>query len=71
MVWFLCLIAYQPSWVISWQSPTCRKTVVVIFNPSLGVDKDVHTPPKSINPKKNHASLVQILSYHMVKTDYF
>ena len=32
-VWFLCLMAYQPSWVISCQIHHSRRTVVVLFNP--------------------------------------
>ena len=35
-VWFLCLIIYQPSWVIKCQSHSCRKTAAVLFNPLLG-----------------------------------
>ena len=30
---FLCLMAYQPSWVISCQSHPCKRTVVLLFNP--------------------------------------
>ena len=37
LVCFLCLIAYQPSWIIKCQSQPCRKTAVVVFNPLLEV----------------------------------
>ena len=29
----ICLMAYQPSWVIHCQSHPSRRTVVVLFNP--------------------------------------
>ena len=31
-VWFLCLRAYQTSWVILFQSHPCRRTVVVLYS---------------------------------------
>ena len=43
IVWFLCLLAYQPSWVILCKSHPCRRTAVVLFNPLLG--------GKGISPK--------------------
>ena len=47
LVWFLCLMAYQPLWVIQCQRHPCR-TVMVQFNPYLG-GKWVHTFPKAIS----------------------
>ena len=38
-VWFLCLMAYQPAWVISCKSHSCIRTVVIQFNPYLGGKK--------------------------------
>ena len=35
-IWFICLMAYQMLWVISYQSHTYRRTVKVLFNPNLG-----------------------------------
>ena len=49
-IWFLGLMAYQPSWVIWCQSYPSRRTVVVLFNPKLR-DKGVHTFSKGISPK--------------------
>ena len=30
-LWFLCLMSYQPSWVIKCQSGLCRRIAVVLF----------------------------------------
>ena len=35
LVWFLCLMAYQPSWLIEYQIHPCRRTDVVLFKPLL------------------------------------
>ena len=32
---FLCLMAYQPLWVIKYQSHPCKITAVILFNPEL------------------------------------
>ena len=29
--WFLCLLAYQPSWDIKYQIHRCRNTAVILF----------------------------------------
>ena len=32
--WFgLCLMVYQPSWVIQYQSHPCRRTAMILFKP--------------------------------------
>ena len=41
LVWFLCLIAYQLSWVIKCQNHPSRRTAVVLLNPWLREDKGV------------------------------
>ena len=33
--WFLCLMAYQPLWVIQRKSHLCRTTVEQLFRPFL------------------------------------
>ena len=38
-VWFLCLMAYQPSWVVYRQTHTCRKQLWHYLNYISGVDK--------------------------------
>ena len=49
---FLCLMAYQPLWVIQYQSHPCRRTMVVLFNLSLGVWKRGFIPfPRVLAPK--------------------
>ena len=53
LVCFLCLMVYQPSWIIQFWNHPCRRTVVVLFNPELWEDKGVHTFPKGISPKVN------------------
>ena len=57
LVWFLCLMVYQFSWVISCQSHSCRSAEVVLFNPRL-VDRvfanglgDLGSVPGRIIPK--------------------
>ena len=35
LVWFLSLMAYQPSLVIYCQSHSCKRSVLVLFNPQL------------------------------------
>ena len=35
LVWFLCSMTYQTSWVILCQSYHCRRSIVVQFNPYL------------------------------------
>ena len=35
LAWVLCLMAYQPSWVIQCRVNSCRRTTVVQFNPLL------------------------------------
>ena len=52
LVWFLCLMTYQPSWFIKYQSHRCRRTAVVLFNPWLG-NKWIHTFPKGNSRKVN------------------
>ena len=47
---FLCLKAYQPSWVFNAESILVKKRGVVQFNHSW-VDKKIHTFPKSIGQK--------------------
>ena len=32
LVWFLCLMVYQPLWVIQCQNHSSQRTIVVIFN---------------------------------------
>ena len=36
LVWFLCLMAYKPSWLIQCQHHPYRRTVVVLSNPKQG-----------------------------------
>ena len=44
----LFLIAYQTSWIISYQSYSCRRRVVLLFNLLLGNGyKGLHTFPKT------------------------
>ena len=45
-------MAYHPSWVIQYQSHSCRRTVVILFNQLLGYN-GAHTFSKSISPKVN------------------
>ena len=52
LVWFLCLRAYQPLWVIKSQSHPCRRRIVTYLTHSRG-DKDVHTFTKGICLKMN------------------
>ena len=44
LVWFVCLMAYQPSWYILCESPPYTRTVDVLFNPQLG-DKGLRNFP--------------------------
>ena len=48
----ICLMAYQPSWVISGQKDSCKRTAVALFNPKFK-DKEVNIFPGSINLKVN------------------
>ena len=50
---FLCLMAFQTSWVILCQSIFWRKTEVVLLNSYLGEDKEIHTFPMIIKSKLN------------------
>ena len=59
--WLICLMSYQPSWVIQCQSHPCKRTVVVLFNSFL---KKVHTFPKGINLKVN--VIVQLNSFIII-----
>ena len=51
-VWFLRLIAHQPSRVIWYQSSPSRRTAVMLFNP-FGRIRRFYTFPKGICPKGN------------------
>ena len=54
LVWFLCLMAYQTSWVIQCQNHPRRRIVVILFNPLLGLgDKGNSYLSQGINPKLN------------------
>ena len=53
MVWFLCLMAYQPFWVIQCQCYPCRRTTVILYNPKARGNKRAHAFPKGISLKVN------------------
>ena len=57
LVWFLYLMAYQPSWVIQSQSHPWRRTVLVLSNLK---DKGIYAFSKGINLTGN---IVWILSF--------
>ena len=50
---FVCLMVYQPSWIIKFQSYPCRKTVMVLFKQQQRGIKGIHTFPRGISPKVN------------------
>ena len=49
---FFVLKAYQPLWVVLYQSHPFRRIVAVLFNPKNG-DKKAHAFPKDISSKVN------------------
>ena len=65
-VWFLSLIAYQPSRVIYCQSHPYKRTVAVLFNPYFE-DKVVHTFCKDVSTKVNAMTQMEFdLAYRQV-----
>ena len=68
LVWFLCLIPYQSSWVIECQVHPCRRTVVVLFDLQLVEDKGIHTLFKGISPKVN---IIVQLTYFEATVQHF
>ena len=54
LVWFVCVRAFQPLWVIQCQNHHCWKTVMVLFNQLLGESiRQFISFPKVISPKVN------------------
>ena len=59
LVWFL--LFNRISTFTGYLTPKLRRTVVVLFNPSLGGDKEVHIFSMGINPKGGACGVMVIV----------
>ena len=54
-IWFLCLMAYQFPWVISYQSYLCRRTTAILFDPNLGEQRNSYRSQECLSDSEDNS----------------